>query len=254
MKVLHLKVPLSWLFLSITVRGNEIMAESSHLITLLGLGLLLGLKHALDADHVVAVSTIVSQTGSLKKSSFYGVIWGLGHTVTLLIAGGIILGFKLAMPDKMALGFEFLVGIVLVILGLDVIRRMIKEKIHVHAHDHSGISHTHFHSHGKRTTHSHAHKSFIVGMVHGLAGSAALTLLVLSTVKSVFQGLMYILVFGAGSIAGMFIVSTIIGLPFVLAAKFEKMHTLIGFLAGTISIVLGIMIMYEIGYTQKLFS
>ncbi len=233
--------------------GEIEMTEPSQLITLLGLGLLLGLKHALDADHVVAVSTIVSRTRSVKRSSLYGALWGAGHTLTLFLVGLVLLTFKLAMPDKIALSFEFVVGIVLVLLGVDVLRKTKGKKIHLHRHEHDRIAHVHFHSHRGSSHHNHGHRSFVVGMIHGLAGSAALTLLVLTTVKSVLQGLLYILVFGIGSILGMLAVSAVIGLPFVLTARFDKLHTLVERAAGTISIVLGIIIMYEIGYVGGLF-
>lgn len=214
-------------------------------ITLLALGFILGLKHALDADHVVAVSTIVSQAKSLKKSSLFGAIWGVGHTTTLFLVGSVILSFKLVVPDRTALSFEFLVGIVLVLLGIDVLRKVIKDKVHLHKHKHDDIVHIHIHSHKKSIFHKHTHKSFMVGLAHGLAGSAALMLLVLTTVKSIFQGLLYILVFGVGSILGMLIISGIIGLPFVLTAKFDKIHNGVKILAGTISIALGFIIMYD---------
>lgn len=229
------------------------MIETTYLVSLLGLGLVLGLRHALDADHVIAVSTIVSRTGSLKKSSLYGVMWGVGHTATLLLVGVLILGFKLALPDKLALSFEFIVGIVLVALGVDVIRKIRLEKLHLHEHTHDGDTHTHLHSHKEGHAHGHSHKSFIVGMIHGLAGSAALTLLVLTTVKSVMYGLLYILIFGIGSTAGMLLVSAVIGLPFIFAARFDRIHGYIGALAGIISILFGLMLMYEIGFHQKLF-
>jgi high-affinity nickel permease len=226
---------------------------SFQFITLLGLGFALGLKHALDADHVVAVSTIVSQTRSLKKSSLFGALWGAGHTTTLFLAGLVILIFKLAIPDKLALSFEFLVGMVLVILGVDVLRKIIRDKVHLHRHKHDRLIHAHFHSHKGSPLHSHSHRSFIVGMIHGLAGSAALMLLVLATVKSIFHGLLYILIFGIGSILGMLITSAIIGLPFVLTARFDRINNSVTILAGTISIVLGLIIMYEIGVVNGLF-
>ena len=231
------------------------MTESPQLMTLLGLGLVLGLKHALDADHVVAVSTVVSQTKSIKKSSLYGALWGIGHTLTLFIVGLVLLTFKLAMPDKIALSFEFLVGIVLVILGLEVLRKTTKKNIHLHKHAHDNLTHAHIHSHkGKGSSfHNHTHRSLIIGMMHGLAGSAALTLLVLTTVTSVLHGLLYILVFGAGSILGMLATSTVIGLPFILTAKFDRLHIVVERLAGTISVGLGVIIMYEIGYVRNLF-
>lgn len=229
-----------------------IMIETFKLITLFGLGFVLGLKHALDADHVVAVSTIVSQTKSLKKSLLTGVIWGVGHTITLLLVGLVILIFKLTIPDKLALSFELIVGVVLVVLGVDVLRKVIKEKVHMHEHQHGGSVHTHLHPHKESWSHDHIHRSFIVGMIHGLAGSATLMLLVLTTVRSIFQGLLYILIFGVGSIIGMLIVSGIIGFPFLLLAKFSKINNSVKILAGTISIVLGFTIMYKIGFVNGL--
>jgi len=227
--------------------------EPLQLATLLGLGFVLGLKHALDADHVVAISTIVSHTKSLKKSSLFGAIWGVGHTTTLFLVGLAILIFKLTIPDKLALSFEFLVGIVLVVLGIDVLRKIIKEKTHWHRHQHGKVRHTHFHSHEALSSHNHLHKSFIVGMVHGLAGSAALMLLVLTTVKSISQGLLYILVFGVGSILGMLLVSGVIGLSFLWTTRFDGLHNGVKVLTGSISIVLGFIIMYQIGFVNGLF-
>lgn len=230
-----------------------IMIETFKLITLFGLGFVLGLKHALDADHVVAVSTIVSQTKSLKKSLLAGAIWGVGHTITLLLVGLVILIFKLTIPDKLALSFELIVGVVLVVLGVDVLRKVIREKVHLHEHQHGSSVHTHLHPHKESWSHDHTHRSFVVGMIHGLAGSATLMLLVLTTVGSVFQGLLYILIFGVGSIIGMLIVSGIIGFPFLLLAKFGKINDSVKILAGTISIVLGFTIMYKIGFVNGLF-
>lgn len=229
-----------------------VIAEPVQLTTLLGLGFILGMKHALDADHVVAVSTIVSSTKSLKKSSLFGAIWGVGHTTTLFLVGLVILVFKLAIPARLALSFEFLVGIVLVILGLDVLRKVVRDEVHLHKHDHGGTVHMHSHSHKGSSSHSHVHRPFIVGVVHGLAGSAALMLLVLTTVNSMFQGLAYLLIFGIGSIVGMLIVSGIIGLPFLLTTRFDRINSSVKILSGTISIVMGFIIMYEIGQIKGL--
>lgn len=182
-----------------------------------------------------------------------GAIWGVGHTTTLFLVGLTILGFKLSLPNKLALFFEFLVGIVLVMLGADVLKKVIKDKVHLHRHKHRNIVHIHFHSHKESLFHKHTHKSFIVGMVHGLAGSATLMLLVLTAVKSIFQGLLYILVFGIGSILGMLIVSGIIGLPFLLTAKFDKINNSIKLLSGTVSIALGLSIIYEVSFVNRLY-
>ncbi|NOZ64370.1 MAG: urease accessory protein UreH [Caldiserica bacterium] len=227
--------------------------EVFQVVTLLALGFVLGLKHALDADHVVAVSTIVSQVKSIKKSSLFGAIWGVGHTTTLLLVGLLILILKIAIPDKVASSFEFIVGIVLVVLGIDVLRKVIRDKIHFHKHQHGEVVHTHLHSHRKSFLHSHVHKSFLVGVVHGLAGSAALMLLVLTTIKSVFLGALYILIFGVGSILGMLVIGGIISLPFLFTAKSDRVNSTVKILAGTISILLGITIMYKIGFLGGLF-
>ena len=226
------------------------MIEPLQLTTLFGLGFILGLKHALDVDHVAAVSTIVSQTKNFRKSSLAGAIWGVGHTAALFLFGLAILVFKLTMPVKLALFFEFMAGVVLVVLGIDALRKIIKEKVHLHEHQHDESFHTHIHPHKESLSHNHIHKFFVVGMIHGLAGSAALILLVLTAVKSIFQGLLYILIFGFGSIVGMFIVSGIIALPFLLSAKFIKVINATKIFMGAASIVLGLIIMYEIGLTM----
>ena len=224
------------------------MPEIFSLLSLLMLGFVLGLQHALDADHVAAVSAIASETKSVKKSSILGIFWGLGHTATLLFAGAIALLLKIAIPQKLALSFELLVGIMLVVLGFDVLRKAASNKVHLHFHEHDGKRHVHFHSHANPSSHihTHAHKSFIVGAIHGLAGSAALMLLVLSTVDSVFSGLLYIVVFGLGSIAAMLTISTIIGLPFKLTSNFGKVNGAIKLIAGAASVVLGASIIYGI--------
>jgi len=224
------------------------MPELFSLLSLLMLGFVLGLEHALDADHVAAVSAIASETKSVKKSSILGIFWGLGHTTTLFIAGIIVLIFKIVIPKNLALSFELLVGIMLIALGLGVLWKAAKSKIHLHIHEHDGAGHVHFHSHAlsESHSHSHAHKSFIVGAVHGLAGSAALMLLVLSTADSLFSGLLYILVFGLGSIIAMLTISTIIGLPFRLTSNFGKINGAIKLIAGFASIILGVSIIYGI--------
>ncbi len=224
--------------------------------TLLSLGLVLGLEHALDADHVVAVSTLVSQTKSLKRSSIFGILWGMGHTTTLFVVGLVILLFKLTIPQKLALSFEFLVGIVLVLLGADVLRKVLQGRVHLHPHTHAdGTTHVHLHAHSQpeELDHHHHHRSFLVGLVHGLAGSSALMLLVLTTVESVWQGIFFILIFGLGSILGMMVTSTLIALPMKAATNFARLDRGLRLAAGAISIVLGLLIMGRIGFVDGLF-
>ena len=213
-------------------------------LALLGLGLLLGFKHALDADHIVAVSTIVSRTKSLKKSSIFGALWGAGHTTTLFLSGLLILILKISIPTKIALFFEGFIGVVLVFMGLDVLKNLRQQDSHEHIHSHNSINH--IHKHDQFGLHHHHKRSFIIGMIHGLAGSATLMLLVLATVKSTIQGLLFILIFGIGSTVGMFLTSAVIGLPFVLTTKFKKINKIVKLLAGIISILLGITIVLEI--------
>jgi ABC-type nickel/cobalt efflux system permease component RcnA len=149
-----------------------------------GLGLILGIRHALDADHVIAVSTIVSEHRNLKWASLVGAFWGLGHTLTLFVVGLLVIGLRLTISPRVALALEFLVAIMLALLGASILWRSFgPERLHLHAHNHNPETHVHFHLHGsKEEDHSHPHpfksmrKPFLVGMVHGLAGSAALYL------------------------------------------------------------------------------
>jgi sulfite exporter TauE/SafE len=214
----------------------------------LGLGFILGLEHALDADHIVAVSTIISEHKSLRKSSIIGLFWGLGHTFTLLFAGFLVLSLAVSIPQNLSLFFEFLVGVVLLILGMGVVRRALGKVGHIHPHSHHGKIHIHFHSHGAEDQdHNHEHKSFFVGMIHGLAGSAALMLIVLTSIDSVLEGIAYILVFGLGSILGMLIISTLIGLPFVFTSiRFKSLNQKTRLISGFLSIVLGFFIICKI--------
>jgi len=221
-----------------------------------GLGLILGVKHALDADHVIAVSTIVSEYQSLKWASLIGAFWGLGHTTTLLAVGLAVILLRLTIPVWVALGLEFLVALMLIFLGVSILWRSFKaDKLHLHPHEHNPKSHAHFHVHGNpQEDHAHAHpfssmrKPFIIGMVHGLAGSATLMLLVLSTIPSAIAGLTYIVIFGLGSVGGMLVLSSVIGLPFILTARrFTLLNRWIRVVAGIASVGFGLMLGWEIG-------
>lgn len=222
-------------------------------LSFLLLGFLLGVKHALDADHIVAVSTIATGNRSLKRSCAIGFCWGVGHTAVLLVAGLAVLGFHLAIPHDTARLFEAVAGVMLIGLGLSVGWTLLRERLHVHAHTHEdGIGHLHVHSHLEGHGHAHLHryrleyKSLAVGMVHGLAGSAALLLLVLSTVRSLTGGLLYILVFGVGSIAGMVLLGAVLSIPFaVTPARLVRTHLALRALAGLASVSLGGRMLYE---------
>ncbi len=220
----------------------------------LALGFLLGMEHALDADHVVAVSTMVSRHRSLARSSLVGICWGLGHTATLFLVGVLVILFKVRIPERLALSMEFAVGGVLVALGASVLWGFLRRRVHAHVHRHEREVHVHFHSHAGGEHHDHEHlspgygRSVLVGMVHGLAGSAALMLLILATIRDPLVGLLYILVFGAGSILGMLGISGLLGVPFVLTAeRFAGIHRTLRMAAGTASIAYGAWIMVSTG-------
>lgn len=231
------------------------------LLTTLVLGFALGTKHALDADHVVAVSTIVSQYRNPLKAALVGAFWGIGHTTTLLLVGIAVIGFKLVIPEELALSMEFLVGVVLFALGIQILWKYHPKKKHLRVHGHGNEIHAHQHSHlrnsgGEEIQHHppRQHRSLLLGMIHGLAGSAALTLLALSTMQSPIEGVIYILVFGVGSILGMMVISTLIGLPFALSSgRFASLNHTIRFMAGALSTALGIFLMVDIGFIKGLF-
>ena len=229
------------------------MADS-HIFSLLSLGFLLGLKHALDADHVAAILTIATENRTFWRSSLIGFCWGVGHTVILLVVGTAVLLFKLTIPSAWAKLFEVAVGVMLVGLGMSVAFALWRERVHLHAHWHEhGEQHRHLHSHSGGAHHDHLHrfrleyKSLAVGMVHGLAGSAALLLLVLATVPSLGVGLVYILVFGAGSILGMVFLATAMSIPFAMSAeRTARVHQTLRAAAALFSIVLGSTILFEL--------
>ena len=245
---------------------EEQLAELG-LFAALALGIVLGLKHALDPDHVVAVSTIVSEYRNPLRSFWVGISWGLGHTTTLLLVGIAIIALRLTIPERLALFLEFGVGIMLVGLGAQVIYSFQKKKVHQHAHGHQEDAHTHFHSHAANPAHSPEHhgvrgvgkpffrkKSYIIGTVQGLAGSAALTLLVLASIDSPLAGIGYILLFGLGSVLSMGVMTVIISLPFVFSAsRLPNLNSFIQPGVGVLSILFGVFLMYRIGFTEGLF-
>jgi sulfite exporter TauE/SafE len=200
------------------------MRDLQYFPTMLGVGFLLGMRHALDADHVVAVSALLARSPELRRSWFVGLCWGCGHTATLLLIGLVVLVFRVTIPGTVARACEAVVGLMLVVLGLALARSLYHEQWHLHTHDHDGTRHIHLHSHRRGEDHAHRHgwweslSPVAVGMVHGLAGSAALMLLVLSTAQTLGEGVAYILLFGLGSVLGMLAVGTLISLPLLLSA------------------------------------
>jgi len=229
-------------------------------LSMLGFGFVLGLKHALDPDHMAAVSTIVSQSNSVKRSSLVGTFWGLGHTLSLLCAGVVVIALKVQISERVALWMEFAVALMLIFLGLKATLRSFRGwKLHRHRHTHDGTTHTHLHLHRDRDEHVHRHRHliglgarpFFVGMVHGMAGSAALMILVLATIPSAIVGLVYIAVFGLGSVGGMLIMSSLISLPFVFAQKYFKvLGEAMQLIVGLSSVTFGVFMAWQIGLQQ----
>ncbi len=219
-------------------------------ILLTGLGL--GLAHSLDPDHVVAVSTLLCNNKSLRKSITSAIVWGIGHSVVLFIIGLLVLTLSVVIPQSVLKLFDAAAGVLLIVLGALVLRPLIVERIqphqiiheHTHSHPHSHPhKHSHDHDNDNHHGHTHLHKSAITGALQGVGGSAALMLVTLSTVSSVEIGLVFILLFGVGVILGMVGIACLVGSVIAYtASNLEKVHKIIKVLTGTASIVLGIVI------------
>ena len=242
---------------------------SLSVLAVLSIGLLFGLKHATEVDHVVAVSTIVSQHKNIFHSALVGGLWGIGHTASLLVIALVVLTLRVAIPDRVSGWLELGVAVMIVCLGISALRRALRKnaEVHLHQHSHDGLSHTHVHFHEKETKHApashspHSHavsnlgwKPVLIGMMHGLAGSGALTLLVLTQISSSLIGFLYVATFGLGSIVGMLLMSGLIGLPFALTSRnLTHVHQGIQTLAAVLSIGFGIWYAYEAGSNAQLF-
>lgn len=225
------------------------------LIAALGLGFLLGVRHALDADHVAAMSTFVSQDRSVLRSCLRGTFWGIGHTAALLAAGVAVVAFKLQISPALERGIERVVALVLVLLGGHVLLRTLGAvSLHRHEHSHGGAPHSHVHVHvGDADEHRHLHpwrgapQPLLMGLLHGLAGSGALILLVLTTMPSPTAAVLYILVFGIGSTAGMLVLSGLIGVPFALTTGGSRTLTIaLQLIVGASSILVGLLMLRDV--------
>lgn len=227
------------------------------------LGFLIGMKHALEADHLAAVGAMAVQDGGMTSRglTLRGAVWGLGHTTTLFAICAAVFLLGLSLTDRMAAALEFGVGVMLVVLGLDVFRRFRKQRIHFHAHSHDGEKH-HLHAHSHQddpqphadNPHRHRHASgfplraFGVGLIHGAAGSAALIALAVAETRDPWVAVGYALVFGLGSVAGMAALSAIVAWPLVKAERHARLiHSGISFGAAGLAIVLGISVMADTG-------
>lgn len=205
------------------------MAPETELLTLLGVGFLLGLRHALDTDHLAAVSTVLAERPSFLASGAVGLWWGIGHTMTLLLVGSIVLAWGIRIPAEFELIAESGVAVLLLVLGGTLAAKLYRERWHVHSHYHQdGAPHVHFHSHQRQEDHRHRHwmvesvRPLCIGMVHGLAGSAALMLMILASTKEVGAGLLSILIFGVGSIVGMMLIGLTISVPIMYSRAINQ--------------------------------
>lgn len=224
-------------------------------------GFLLGLQHALEADHIAAVSTIATGQKGFGRIVRHGAAWGIGHAAMLGGFGGAVYALKLSLNERLATGLEFAVGAMLVLLGARALWLIVKSRIHFHVHRHgSGEVHVHAHSHAgdiadhRLSRHEHAHaphgwgRSLAVGVMHGLAGSAALVALAASSAPSMPLGIAFMVLFGLGTIAGMALFSAVIAVPLGLASRSLGWATqAFQTLAGLIAVGIGLRIMIETG-------
>lgn len=258
------------------------------LLSIIALGFFLGMRHATDPDHVIAVTTIVARYRKISHAALIGAFWGVGHTLTILMVGSGIILFGWVIPTRIGLSMEFSVGLMLILLGVlnltGILRWIINTfsptsgisgTIHSHPHSHGDYIHTHPHQHDPE---AHPHppmqtplgwfdrhfgrlgvyqvvRPLIVGLVHGLAGSAAVALLVLTTIRNPKWAVLYLLVFGVGTIAGMMLITGAMVLPFAYADKrFSRLNQGLRVASGLISVGFGLFLVYQIGFVNGLFT
>jgi cytochrome c biogenesis protein CcdA len=225
------------------------------LVSLLLFGLMMGVRHALEADHVAAVASLATRSRSARQSVALATLWGCGHAGVLIVIGGLLALLDLALPPGVARVFEGLAGLVLVALGMDVILRVRRRRLHFHLHRHGdGVQHLHAHGHQERPEmpheddpHLHVHparvlsRAVLVGSLHGLAGSGALVVLALQAAQSRAHALAYMAVFGLGSVLGMVLFSIAIVLPLRLQGRhLSRVSQAFEALVGTASVGVGI--------------
>jgi ABC-type nickel/cobalt efflux system permease component RcnA len=249
------------------------------LVSILALGFFLGMRHATDPDHVIAVTTIVTRERKLSRSAMIGAFWGIGHTLTILIVGAGIILFDLVIPPRIGLSMELAVSFMLILLGIVNVRSFLKSMpqnagsggsggppFHSHPHSHGDYIHHHAHGHNPEK-HPHAAeripvarldrvlsgftayrplRPLVIGIVHGLAGSAAVALLVLATIHNARWAIAYLLIFGVGTIAGMMLITMSIASAFRLAPSGQRFSRRLALASGLLSLGFGLVVAYQI--------
>src|SRR5215469_11886846 len=266
----------------------------ANVLLILVIGFFLGMRHATDPDHVVAVSTIVSRERSIPRAGWVGILWGVGHTLTILVVGAGIILFGIVIPPRLGLTLEFSVALMLILLGLLNLTGAMHwlshrfspthpqhKGTHSHLHSHGDYAHVHPHSHGAATSDRaagehpgaeiepphwlrapfarlgifHSLRPLLIGMVHGLAGSAAVTLLILGTIREARWAVFYLLVFGLGTIVGMMLMTLAFAVPMTFAGKrFAWLNKGLVTATGLVSLIFGLVVAYQLGFVDGLFT
>ena len=258
------------------------------LLSIIFLGFFLGMRHATDPDHVIAIGTIVSRQRTIRSAVVIGSVWGIGHTLTIVLVGGAIIFFSMVIPPRLGLSMEMVVALMLVLLGLwnltGIVQRIRDTLIsggtrapalHAHVHSHGDYFHSHPHGHGPR---DHGHREeqtpqawldrrfaplglyrvirpLMVGVVHGLAGSAAVALLVLPTIQNPWWAFGYLLLFGIGTTVGMMLITAAIAAPLAYTStRFTRVNEHLRLASGLLSLAFGLFLVYRIGFVNGLFS
>ncbi len=249
------------------------------LLSILLLGFFLGMRHATDSDHVIAVTTIVSRQRKIGEAALTGIFWGIGHSLTLIVVGGAIILFGIVIPERVGMSLEFCVALMLIVLGLFNLRgfkRGVRDALdHQHPHQHGDYVHNHSHGHAAGE-HGHPEdavpparldrwfgrlklyrmlRPVVIGIVHGLAGSAAIALLVLPVIRDPVWAMAYLVIFGIGTIAGMMSITAAISVPVAYSAqRFRFFNRWVGATAGALSLCFGAFLVYQIGFVDGLFT